>query len=267
MPKILTYLLWRIKKLFKGVGDSDVNKFREIITTVVADRAKLSDIEIANKSGELKNIIADLPDNDDKTLLSRYIEELPIFKDRPDDIVNEAGKQIVSLFEKLDNDAMKIPIIIKIPEVAIATGDNEVVENPKDGCDSTEKNVKDSLEEIEPIKKESNEPIKNEKLESIKDEGMGVELDVVLDKIAKVIDQYRAIKNKGIDDTKPAFIKGTNINSDKLENQQAGPDRIMNLDPPEDKTGDSIVNVDTSPFIDTGSSEKKDGLMDIFNKF
>lgn len=134
MPKILSGLLWQIGKALEhlaGVKDSTA-KFRDSINGIIKARDSIKDDEMAKKINELKSLIANLPDNPDKELLGRYIDELPVLKSKPDDLANEAGNKVSNLYEKLDAAAMNdkptetapIPPKIEVEKILPQKDDN-----------------------------------------------------------------------------------------------------------------------------------------------
>lgn len=98
--KLVTHL-WRSIRKKLSVNDSDTS-FRLIATDLVNNRATLSDEDVMKKINLLRELTYDLPDNDEKALLRKYIDDFSIVKQKDDASAKEAVELLSSLYEKLD---------------------------------------------------------------------------------------------------------------------------------------------------------------------
>lgn len=146
MKKILTGLFRGARKKLQLTNDNDMGAFREKLTAIVEQKDSLSDEELKSKIEELKSMIADLPDSDDKSQLERFLEDFANVKEQDSNVAKEASKQVADLFEKLDTSAMQ-----DTPE-NVGLDTDEVVENAKEEENAETKdddpNPKSSLEEV-----------------------------------------------------------------------------------------------------------------------
>ena len=104
--KLLTGL-FRMARKRSQTKDNDLGMFREKIVDLVEKKDSLSDEDIAKKVEELKGLIVDLPDGDDKAKLDRFLEDFKAVKEQDSATAKEAASMIADLFEKLDTEAMK----------------------------------------------------------------------------------------------------------------------------------------------------------------
>jgi len=135
--------------------DNDMGMFRQKLDELVSSKDTLSDEEVAQKVDELKQIISDLPDNEEKGKLSRFLDDFKAVKEQDEATAKEAAKTVADLFERLDTQAMQ-----DTPEtVAPAEGEplveseavEEHTEEMTDGEPETlgeyaEENVKEDVE-------------------------------------------------------------------------------------------------------------------------
>jgi len=143
--KLLTGL-FRMARKRSQTKDNDLGMFREKIVDLVEKKDSLSVEDIAKKVEELKGLIVDLPDGDDKAKLERFLEDFKAVKEQDSATAKEAASMIADLFEKLDTEAMKD---------APATEAEKVVE------ETTEKPVADE-DEKKPAEEEK-KPVADEK--------------------------------------------------------------------------------------------------------
>ena len=87
--------------------DNDMGMFREKLNELVASKDKLTDEEVAAKVDELKGFTADLPGDEDKAKLDRFLDDFKAVKEQDEAAAKEAAGMVADLFEKLDTEAMK----------------------------------------------------------------------------------------------------------------------------------------------------------------
>jgi hypothetical protein len=264
--KKLTGLVWQLKKKLAkktGVGDAAIGDFRSIIDETIKNRGSLDDATLTQKTAELQNYIGDLPDNIDKELLSRYIDELPVLKQETDELALEAGNRIATLFEKLDVAAMQ----------DVPTGDSTPVIEETTVVGGTQ--VADS-ELAVTMNPTIDEPIKP--FEAIGDEGVDGTGTIPLDNDAddQVLKQIYQLLHKRFGsqleetgDTTPAVTRSLSANPDKLEQSVTGSDKILPLaENKVESIGDSIAE-DNSPVMSSADTIDiaRESIVDIFKKF
>jgi hypothetical protein len=111
--KVLSNLWWKAKKKFfvkDGLANgpaSEVTGFRAKLSSVVDKRATTKDEDIGAAIDEVKSMIRDLPSGEKKDLLGRYLDDMKLMKEEPEDAVREAQKLATELFDKLDQIAME----------------------------------------------------------------------------------------------------------------------------------------------------------------
>ena len=87
--------------------DNDMGMFRTKLDELVAAKDSLSDEEVAAKVDELKGFTADLPGDEDKARLDRFLDDFKAVKEQDPAAAKEAAGMVADLFEKLDTQAMK----------------------------------------------------------------------------------------------------------------------------------------------------------------
>lgn len=87
--------------------DNDMGMFRTKLDELVAAKDSLSDEEVAAKVDELKGFTADLPGDEDKAKLDRFLDDFKAVKEQDPAAAKEAAGMVADLFEKLDTQAMK----------------------------------------------------------------------------------------------------------------------------------------------------------------
>lgn len=102
-----TGLFRAIKKRLSLVRDNDMGAFRDKLNVIVEQKDSLSDEEIAAKVDELKTLLADLPESEDKAKLDRFLDDFALVKGQDAKVATEAAGEIADLYEKLDTEAMK----------------------------------------------------------------------------------------------------------------------------------------------------------------
>ena len=138
--KLLTGLFRAARKRVMTT-DNDMGLFRDKLTELVENKDKLSDEDVVAKVEELKGFTSDLPDDDEKAKLLRFLEDFKAIKEQDAKAALEAGSMVADLFEKLDTAAMQ-----DVPEVSETTeSENEEVEEESeelaDGADETTEEV------------------------------------------------------------------------------------------------------------------------------
>ena len=142
--KLLTGL-FRFARKRTQTTDNDMGMFRDKLSELVEKKDALSDEEISAKVDELKAMTADLPDEEEKGKLDRFLEDFKSVKEQDEATAKEAASMVADLFEKLDTEAMK-----DVPAVEEETTE-EVVEEPTDGADKVEESeeVKEELSDAD----------------------------------------------------------------------------------------------------------------------
>ena len=128
--------------------DNDLGMFREKIVDLVEKKDSLSVEDIAKKVEELKGLIVDLPDGDDKAKLERFLEDFKSVKEQDSATAKEAASMIADLFEKLDTEAMKdVPATAEAEKVVEETTAKPVAdEDEKKSAEEEKKTVADEDE-------------------------------------------------------------------------------------------------------------------------
>lgn len=104
--KLLTGL-FRFARKRTQTTDNDMGMFRDKLTELVEKKDSLSDEEVVQRVEELKGMTADLPDEEDKSKLDRFLEDFKSIKEQDEATAKEAASMVADLFEKLDTEAMK----------------------------------------------------------------------------------------------------------------------------------------------------------------
>ena len=143
--KLLTGL-FRAARKRTLTTDNDLGQFRTKLEELVSSKDSLSDEDVVKRVEELKEMTIDLPDEDEKAKLDRFLEDFKTVKEQDEATAKEAASMVADLFEKLDTEAMK-----DIPDVGEET--TETVEEKTeeevplaDGDEATEE-VKETVEE------------------------------------------------------------------------------------------------------------------------
>lgn len=104
--KLLTGL-FRFARKRCQTTDNDMGMFREKLNELVAKKDSLSDEEVVAKVEELKGMAEDLPDDEKKAELDRYLEDFKSIKEQEEAPAKDAASMVADFFEKLDTEAMK----------------------------------------------------------------------------------------------------------------------------------------------------------------
>lgn len=151
--KLLTGL-FRYARKRTLTTDTDLGQFRAKLEELVSSKDSLSDEDVVKRVDELKEMTIDLPDEEEKAKLDRFLEDFKTVKEQDEATAKEAASMVADLFEKLDTAAMK-----DIPDVE--EGTTETVEEKTeeevplaDGDEATEE-VEETVEEtVAPDSKE-----------------------------------------------------------------------------------------------------------------
>ena len=87
--------------------DNDMGMFREKLNELVEKKDSLQDDEVVKRVDELKEMTIDLPDEEGKAKLDRFLEDFKSVKEQDAAAAKEAVSMVADLFEKLDTEAMK----------------------------------------------------------------------------------------------------------------------------------------------------------------
>lgn len=150
MKKLLTGLFRSSRKRLSLTHDNDMGAFREKINQLVEQKDGLSDEEIGAKVDELKVLTEDLPDEEGKAKLDRFLEDFRSVKEQDANVAKDAGARVADLFEELDTKAMQ-----DTPETATdgATEEEaateEVTEETEEATDGAEEDAEEEVETTE----------------------------------------------------------------------------------------------------------------------
>lgn len=140
--KLLTGLFRAARKRVM-THDNDMGMFRDKLNELVEQKETLSDEEVATRVDALKEMTIDLPDEEDKAKLDRFLEDFKSVKEQDDAAAKEAASMVADLFEKLDTAAMK-----DVPAVEEPTTEEPAEGEAADGDgDTVGENVKENVEE------------------------------------------------------------------------------------------------------------------------
>ena len=179
--KLLTGL-FRFARKRTQTTDNDMGMFREKLTELVEKKAELSDEDVAKRVDELKEMTVDLPGEEDKAKLERFLEDFKTVKEQDEATAKEAASMVADLFEKLDTEAMK-----DVPEVSEEETVEETTEAPL-----VESEAPEAKEEAEETVEETVAPEGEEKTE---DADPGANADYTLEEI------YQFIKKRMAEDS------------------------------------------------------------------
>lgn len=145
MKTLLTGLFRTARKRLMTT-DNDMGMFRDKLNELVEQKDTLSDEEIVAKVDELKGFTSDLPGDDDKAKLDRFLEDFKAVKEQDAAAAKEAAGMVADLFEKLDTAAMKdVPTVEEPAEEA----GEEATEEVSEVAEETEAPAEDEAAEEE----------------------------------------------------------------------------------------------------------------------
>ena len=140
--KLLTGLFRAARKRVM-THDNDMGMFRDKLNELVEQKETLSDEDVATRVDALKEMTIDLPDEEDKAKLDRFLEDFKSVKEQDDAAAKEAASMVADLFEKLDTAAMK-----DVPAVEEPTTEEPAEGEAADGDgDTVGEYVKENVEE------------------------------------------------------------------------------------------------------------------------
>jgi len=158
--KILTGLFRMARKRTQTKDGAE--DFRASLTALVDERESLTDEGVSKKVDELKAMITDLPDSEDKEKLSRYLDDFRAVKEQDEATAKEAVNMVAGLYESLDSSASA------------------------DAPNATETTTADEESEAETAVKETETKDEETATEATKDEG-GEEKRYSLDELFEMI--------------------------------------------------------------------------------
>lgn len=168
--KIITGLFRMARKRTQTKDGAE--DFRASLTALVDERESLTDEGVSKKVDELKAMITDLPDSEDKEKLSRYLDDFRAVKEQDEATAKEAVNMVAGLYESLDSSASA--------DAPKATETTTADENSKTETAVKETETKDEKTATETTK------VEEKKAEETKDEG-GEEKRYSLDELSEMI--------------------------------------------------------------------------------
>lgn len=147
MNNLLTGLFRAARKALMTV-DNDMGMFRDKLYELVEQKDALSDEEIVAKVEELKSLTADLPDDEGKEKLVRFLEDFKAVKEQDPAVAKKAADSVADEFEKLDAAAMQ-----DVPGPAV----EEPVEEPVPAEEESvaEEAAEETVAEEEPLEEDA----------------------------------------------------------------------------------------------------------------
>ena len=149
--KLLTGL-FRFARKRTQTTDNDMGMFRDKLTELVEKKDTLSDEDVGKYVDELKGMTSDLPDEDEKAKLDRFLEDFRSVKEQDEATAKEAASMVADMFEKLDTAAMK-----DIPDVGEETTET-VEETATEEAPLTEGAAPEATEEATEAVEETEAP-------------------------------------------------------------------------------------------------------------
>ena len=178
--KLLTGLFRAARKRLMTT-DNDMGMFRDKLMELVASKDKLSDEEVVAKVDELKGFTADLPGDEDKAKLDRFLDDFKAVKEQDEAAAKEAAGMVADLFEKLDTEAMK-----DVPEPPA----EEAPAEEAAAAEAAEEPAPEATEEVAEIAEETEVPPAEEG--EPKDAEPGANADYTLEEIYQFIKKRMA---------------------------------------------------------------------------
>ena len=139
--KLLTGL-FRFARKRAQTTDNDMGMFREKLNELVEKKDSLSDDEVVKRVDELKEMTIDLPDEEGKAKLDRFLEDFKSIKEQAPAAAKEAAAMVADMYEKLDTAAMK-----DIPDVDSEETTETVEETETEEAPLTEGAAPEATEE------------------------------------------------------------------------------------------------------------------------
>ena len=149
--KILTGLFRMARKRTQTKDGAE--DFRASLTALVDERESLTDEGVSKKVDELKAMITDLPDSEDKEKLSRYLDDFRAVKEQDEATAKEAVNMVAGLYESLDSSASA-----DAPNVKETTTADENLEAEKNVTETETKDEETATEEKKDEETKDEEP-------------------------------------------------------------------------------------------------------------
>ena len=157
--KLLTGL-FRAARKRTLTTDNDLGQFRAKLEELVSSKDSLSDEDVVKRVDELKEMTIDLPDEEEKAKLDRFLEDFKTVKEQDEATAKEAASMVADLFEKLDTEAMK-----DIPDVGAEEETETVEETETEETEAPLADGEEATEEAEVAVEETVAPEGEEKTE------------------------------------------------------------------------------------------------------
>jgi hypothetical protein len=244
--------LWRtIRKKTIGIKDED-KQFRTVCEEVANKKDIMKDEGIKGKIDELKTMTTDLPESDEKNILTRYLEDYGIIKEKDSESAKLAAGKIADLYDKLDSESQEKGVDMgkskdTDPNLPAGEGEKEVnAPTIPEGTGSKDASPEESfIEGLEQLFMKYHETKKG---------GEGQDDDDDDDK-TKDDDDDKAKDCKDDDEGEPEPEKKV---TDKKVKDKAKDTEPPKVEEPKKTVGDSMNN------ITLNSSSSKEGLQDFF---
>jgi hypothetical protein len=264
--KFVSALWYNIKKIAKGVQDSDMGAFRNLSEEIAKNKDTLKDEEIKSKVDQLKDMAFELPDSENKSILNKYLEDFNLIKTQDTESALIGAQKISELFESLDTEAMK---------------EGGEMKTAKDDGISLEYIAGELIKLAEAIKKGSSgnedKPPVTDKKKGAKDEEKldekeankkvsGAKDDDDDDKKGTKDDDEEKPEDKK-EEKKPVTDKKKGAKDDDDDDKKGAKDEDKKEEKPEEKkepkksVGDSFKNIT----MDSSNIQGKTSLTDFFN--
>ena len=150
--KLLTGL-FRAARKRTLTTDNDLGQFRAKLEELVSSKDSLSDEDVVKRVDELKEMTIDLPDEEEKAKLDRFLEDFKTVKEQDEATAKEAASMVADLFEKLDTEAMK-----DVPDVGEEETTETVEETATEETDAPLADGEEATEEAEEAVEETVAP-------------------------------------------------------------------------------------------------------------
>lgn len=144
--KLLTGLFRAARKRVM-THDNDMGMFRDKLNELVEQKETLSDEDVATRVDALKEMTIDLPDEEDKAKLDRFLEDFKSVKEQDDAAAKEAASMVADLFEKLDTAAMKDVPTVEEPATE-EPAEGEAADEGDTVGEYVKENVKEDIEHL-----------------------------------------------------------------------------------------------------------------------
>lgn len=202
--KLLTGLFRAARKRVMTT-DNDMGMFRTKLDELVASKDKLTDEEVAAKVDELKGFTADLPGDEDKAKLDRFLDDFKAVKEQDEAAAKEAAGMVADLFEKLDTEAMK-----DVPEPPA----EEAPAEEAAAAEAAEEPAPEATEEVAEIAEETEAPAAEEG--EPEDADPGANAEYTLEEIYQFI-KKRMAEDAACQDEAPEAEEETTEEEEKEE--------------------------------------------------